>query len=151
MYFLKIGHHVHSITNFTDLIRNFTRNPLTEYCETCYRIYDRWYVTETGHARDDKDEEVCEDGKMCTIENRTFPYFPKIGLAQSLIPEFIERTQPKEKCTCKIIYLDFETTVVGYSHFERDGHCVVEIPIPPQNLPISPFDRYEPYPFIPKR
>ena len=41
LYFLQIGHHVHYITNITGLIRNFTRNPFTEYCENCYKIYDR--------------------------------------------------------------------------------------------------------------
>ena len=84
------------------------------------------------------------------LGNRTFPYFPKIGLAPSTAPQFLERTPPKDPCESKVIYLDFETTVVGYSHFERDGHRAMEPPIPPQNLPISPLDRYEPYPFIPR-
>ena len=32
----------------------------------------------------------------------------------------------------------------------RDGYRAIEPPIPPQNLPISPLDRYKPYPFIPR-
>ena len=44
--------------------------------------------------------------------------------------------------------MDFETTVVGYSHFETDGYRTIEPPVPAQNLPVSHVDRYEPYPFI---
>ena len=97
---------------------------------------------------DDENEEGCEE-KMCTIGNRTFPYFPKIGLAQSLLPSFIERTKPKEKCSRKIIYLDFETTVVGFSHEGTDSNTRrLEPPLPPQNLPVQNVHFYEPYPFI---
>ena len=100
---------------------------------------------------DDEDEDDGMDGKMCTIGNRVFPYFPKIGLAQSLAPQFIERTKPKEKCTKNIIYLDFETTVVGYSHDGLDSNTRrIEPPLPPQNLPVVSTRRYEPFPFIPR-
>ena len=66
----------------------------------------------------DNDDEAL-DKQLCTIGNRTFPYFPKIGLAPSTAPQFLERTSPKDPCEKKIMYLGFETTVVGYSHFIR--------------------------------
>ena len=61
-----------------------------------------------GIVWDDADEEVYNEGKMCTICNRTFAYFPKIGVTQSVIPENIEQSKPKEKSTKKNIKFDFE-------------------------------------------
>ena len=151
LYFLQIGHHVHYVTNMLGLIRNFGRSGYLEYCEGCYKIYDRRYVPDSGHVCDAENEDDCVEEKMCTIGNRVFPYFPKIGLARSLNPQFIERTEVKEKNNKKIIYLDFETTVVGYSHEGVDTNTRrLEPPIPSQNLPISSVFEYEPYPFIPR-
>ena len=44
--------------------------------------------------------------------------------------------------------MDFEAPVIDYSHFETDSCCTIEAPIPQQNLPVSPLDRYEPSSFI---
>ena len=151
LYFLQIGHHVHFITNITGLIRNFGRSGYLEYCENCYKIYDRRYVPVSGHVCDDENEDTAEEGKMCTIGNRVFPYFPKIGLARSSTPRYIERTKPKEKNDKQIIYLDFETTVVGFSHEVSETNTRRrEPPIPQQNLPVPSTRVYQPYPFIPR-
>ena len=132
------------------MLRKFSRNYHTEYCETCYKIYNKRRLQSTGgiHVCDNENDDEANDKQLCTIGSRTFQYFPKIGLAPSTAPRFLERPPPKEPCESKIIYLDFETTVIGYSHFETDGCRTTEPPIPPQNLPVSPLDRYEPYPFI---
>ena len=80
------------------------------------------------------------------IGNQTLPYFPKIGLAQLLVPNFIERTKPKDKCSRKIIYLDFKTTVMWFSHKGTDSNSRrVEAPIPPQNLPTQNVHAYKPF------
>ena len=51
----------------------------------------------------------------------------------------------------KIIYLDFETTAVGYSHEGLKTNARrIEPPIPPQNLPVAAIDRHEPFPFFPR-
>ena len=107
-----------------------------------------WNRLEEDTCEDENGDEVV-DKQLCTIGDRTFPYFPKIGIAPSSAPQFLERTSPKDQCDKKIMYLDFETTVVGYSHFDNEGHRAREPPIPQQNLPVSPLDRYEPYPFVP--
>ena len=51
----------------------------------------------------------------------------------------------------KIIYLDFETTVVGYFHegFETNIRRI-ESPIPSQNLPVAAINRYKHVPFLPR-
>ena len=90
------------------------------------------------------------DKQLCTVGNRTFSHFPKIGLPRSTEPKYIERTQHKDRNKVQVIYLDFETTVTGFGFFERDGFRPIEPPIPDHNLPVSPNDRYEPYPFIPR-
>ena len=125
LYFLQIGHHVHYISNITGLLRKFTRHNCTEYCELCYKIYNRRYLESTGgrHVCDDENDDEAVDKELCTIGNRTFPYFPKIGLAPSTAPQFLERTPPKGPCESKVIYLDLEATVVEYSHFERRISC----------------------------
>ena len=93
LYFLQIGHHVQDITNILGLIRNFGRSEYLEYCGGCYKVYDRRCVPDCGHVCDDENEDECVEEKMCTIGNRVFPFFPKIGLARSLDPQFIKRTQ----------------------------------------------------------
>ena len=152
LYFLQIGHHVHYISNITGLIRKFTRNNKSQYCDQCFKIYRKDRLESSGgeHVCEDENDDEVVDKQLCTIGNRTFPYFPKIGIAPSTAPQFLEQTSPKDPCDKKIIYLDFETTVVGYSHFENEGHRAREPPIPQQNLPVSPLDRYEPYPFVPR-
>ena len=115
LYFLQVGHHVHYISNITGLLRLFTRNKKTEYCVDCYKVYDRRYLSTGGHICDQEDDAEETDStsgqKMCTIGNRTFPYFPKIGVPRTSESIYIQRTKEKEATGRKIIYLDFETTV----------------------------------------
>ena len=125
---------MHYISNITGLIRKFTRNNKSKYCDQCFKIYRKDRLESTGgrHICEDENDDEAVDKQLCTIGDRTFPYFPKIGFAPSLAPQFLERTPSKDPCDKKIIYLDFETTVVGYSHFENEGHRAKEPPIPPQ-------------------
>ena len=120
LYFLQVGHHVHYISNITGLLRLFTRNRKTEYCSDCYKIYDNRYVSTGGHICDQEDDAEETDAtsgqKMCTIGNRTFPYFPKIGVPRKTESIYIQRTKEKQATDRTIIYLDFETTVTGYAH-----------------------------------
>ena len=41
-------------------------------------------------------------------------------------------------------------TITGLGVFEQDGFRPIEPPIPYPSLPVSPNDRYESYPFIPR-
>ena len=49
-YFLQDGDHFHYITNVNTIIRDFKHNEHYEFCETCFKIYDRRFVDrEAGH------------------------------------------------------------------------------------------------------
>ena len=172
LYFLQVGHHVHYISNITGLLRLFTRNKKTEYCVDCYKVYDRRYLSTGGHICDQEDDAEETDStsgqKMCTIGNRTFPYFPKIGVPRTSESIYIQRTKEKEATGRKIIYLDFETTVTGYAHVtletevEEDETDEIlaavdtntnrrrEPPLAPYELPVENVFTYEPYPFLPR-
>ena len=70
LYFLQIGHHVHYITNMTTVIRNFGRSGYLEYCENCYKVFDRRCIPASGHICDDENDDESIDSTMCTIGNR---------------------------------------------------------------------------------
>ena len=67
-----------------------------QFWEESYKIYDQHYIPATGHVCSNEDEDNGVDGKMCTIGNHVVPYFPKIGLAQILAPQFIEKQNQKK-------------------------------------------------------
>ena len=92
LYFLQIGHHVHYISNITGLIRKFTRNNKSQYCDQCFKIYRKDRLESSGgeHVCEDENDDEVVDKQLCTIGNRTFPYFPKIGTAPSTAPQFLE-------------------------------------------------------------
>ena len=125
-----------------------------------------------GHICDTEDDteepDVVTGQKMCTIGNRTFPYFPKVGVPQTTESVYIQRTKENEATGRKIIYLDFETTVTGYAHSavetevkdDETDETVLPVdisvnrrrepPLAPYELPVENVFTYEPYPFLPR-
>ena len=107
LYFLQDSDHFHYINNINAVIRNFKRNKYYEFCETCFKIFDRHCVNkEDGHICSNEPEEgdVREPVQPYVFGDRKLAYYPNEGEEKDTA-EFMTRTEPQKKVGRPILYL----------------------------------------------
>ena len=115
LFFLRDGNHFHYISNMNGILKIFHRNQYHTFCENCFKTYDKRYT----HT-------CTPEGTDMVLGKRKVSYFPNEG-EEKEVSTYITRTKVKKQRVMKdeegnehpvekkVLYLDFETRVVGKS------------------------------------